>query len=108
MEFDDQRISGNPTIVCTLLLFSVGLFWFAEIARRGWSDPGKAIGVLGTFVAAIWTLYLFLLKGSFETSFALDLTVETKPKGDQHVVFLQVKLDNIGGSAHHCATNAFE
>jgi hypothetical protein len=85
-----KRISGNPTAVFSLLLLSVGLFWYFEIARTDWNNPG-------TLVAGVWTLYLFLLRGSFETSLAMSLSVETQPRGDQQIVFLQVELDNIGG-----------
>lgn len=92
-----KRISGNPTAVAVVLLLSVAAFWYFEIARAGWGDPSKAIAVLSTFVLGVWTLYLFLLRGSFETSLAIDLSVQSEPRDGQYVVFFQIKLDNIGG-----------
>jgi hypothetical protein len=91
-----KRISGNPTIVCLFLLLSVTVFWYFAIERHG-QNLGKAVGVLGTFIAAVWTLYLFLLKGSFETSLGMSLSVETQQGDAQSVVSLQIELSNIGG-----------
>jgi len=92
-----KKISGNPTVVGFVLLFSMALFWYFAIWHTGWGDKGKAIGFLGTLVVGVWTVYLFLLHGSFETSLAIDLSVETQPRDGKYVVFLQVRLDNIGG-----------
>jgi hypothetical protein len=93
-----RRLAGNPTLICACLLFSVTAFWYFAIARPQWTtNPGKAVGILGTLLAGVWTLYVFLLRGSFETSLAIDLSVETQPKDGMHVVFLQIKLNNIGG-----------
>ena len=92
-----KKISGNPTIVSLVLLFFMAVSWYFGVWDTGWSDKGKALSFLGTLVVGVWAIYLFLLHGSFETSLAIDLSVETQPRDGQYVAFLQVKLDNIGG-----------
>jgi len=49
-----KRISGNPTVVGFVLLFSIALFWYF-VWHAGWSDRGKAIGFLATLVVGVWT-----------------------------------------------------
>lgn len=90
-----RRLSGNPTILTLLVLVSAILVWRVEMFDA--SNPVKSFGILGGILSAVWTFYLFLLRGSFETSLAMDLSVDAQPRDSQFVVYLQVKLSNIGG-----------
>jgi hypothetical protein len=92
-----RRLSGNPTVVSVFLLLTLAILWYAEMDSLGWKDRREAFSILGALIAAVWTLYLFLLRGSFETSLAMDLRVNAEPRDQLYVVYLQIKLENIGG-----------
>jgi hypothetical protein len=93
-----RRFSGNPTFVSSVLLAALFVFWYFGFFRAtGDNDHSKAFTALGALTAGVWTLYQFLLKGTFETSLSMDISVETQVRDGLHVVYLQVTLGNVGG-----------
>lgn len=92
-----RHIYRNPTVISVVLLLCLAALWYFHVLDAYRDDPLKAFTVLGTLVAAVWTLYLFLLRGSFETSLSIDISVDTQARGGQFVVFLEITLQNVGG-----------